>query len=51
MKILVIESELQTRRLLRNSLESEGYEVVEATTGVEGIDETMRTCPDAILTE
>ncbi len=51
MKIMVIESELQTRRLLRMCLEREGYEVVEATTGTEGIDETMRTCPSAILTE
>ena len=51
MKILVIESELQTRRLLHICLEREGYEVVEATTGIEGIDETVRTCPSAILME
>jgi two-component system KDP operon response regulator KdpE len=49
MKILVIDGELQTRRLLRTCLESNGYEVVEAATGREGIDEAIRTCPGMVL--
>jgi two-component system, OmpR family, KDP operon response regulator KdpE len=49
MKILVIDSELQSRRLLRTCLERKGYEVVEAATGSEGIAETMRVRPGAVL--
>ena len=48
-KILVIDGDLQTRRRLRNCLERNGYDVVEAATGSEGIDETIRTRPHVVL--
>jgi two-component system KDP operon response regulator KdpE len=51
MHILVIDSELPTRRLLRTCLELSGYEVVEAASGIEGIDELIRTRPGAVLME
>jgi two-component system KDP operon response regulator KdpE len=48
-KVLVIEDEVQMRRLLRVSLERNGYEVVEAPTGEEGIGEAARCQPDAVV--
>jgi two-component system KDP operon response regulator KdpE len=47
--ILVIEDELQIRRLLRVCLERNGYGVVEAATGDQGISEAIRCQPDAVL--
>jgi len=47
--ILVIDDEIQIRRLLRVSLEKNGYEVIEAGTGEAGIDEAARRLPDAVL--
>ncbi len=47
--ILVIEDEVQMRRLLRVCLERNGYRVVEAPSGEEGIDEAVRCAPDAVL--
>lgn len=47
--VLVIEDEIQMRRLLRVSLERNGYRVVEAPTGEEGIGEAARCNPDAVL--
>ena len=47
--VLVIEDEIQIRRLLRVCLERNDYEVVEATTGDEGIGEAVRRHPDAVL--
>ena len=46
---LVIDDEVQMRRLLRACLERNGYEVLEAATGNEGIDEAIRRQPDAVL--
>jgi len=45
----VIEDELQIRRLLRVCLERNGYGVVEAATGDQGISEAIRCQPDAVL--
>jgi len=47
--VLLIEDEVQIRRLLRAYLERHDYEVLEAPTGGDGIDEAARRNPDAIL--
>lgn len=48
-KVLVIDDEVQIRRLLRVTLEKSGYEVVEAATGEEGIGEAALCSPDAVI--
>ena len=47
--VLVIEDELQIRRLLRRTLEGGGYAVREAETGLAGQNEILRHSPDAII--
>jgi two-component system KDP operon response regulator KdpE len=47
--VLLIEDEAQIRRLLRVYLERNDYQVLEAPTGTEGIDEAAQHNPDAIL--
>jgi len=47
--VLLIEDEAQIRRLLRVCLERNGYDVVEAVTGEEAIDEAIRCQPQAVL--
>jgi two-component system, OmpR family, KDP operon response regulator KdpE len=47
--ILVIDDEIQIRRLLRACLEMSGYAVVEAATGQSGLEEAVRCQPDLIL--
>lgn len=47
--VLVIDDEVQIRRLLRVCLERNGYQVAEAGTGEEGIGEAARCAPDAVL--
>ncbi|HMD60630.1 MAG TPA: response regulator [Opitutaceae bacterium] len=47
--VLVIDDEVQIRRLLRITLESAGYDVIEADTGRFGLDEAARRPPDAII--
>ena len=47
--ILVIEDEAQMRRFLRASLSSNGYQVVEAETGKDGIAQAASRTPDLIL--
>lgn len=46
---LVIDDEVQMRRLLRVSLESNGYRVVEAATGQEGITQAAQWRPDVVV--
>jgi two-component system KDP operon response regulator KdpE len=46
---LVIDDELQIRRLLRVCLEANGYRVSEAATGKEGIAEAAQRPPDVVL--
>lgn len=48
-RVLIIDDEVQIRRLLRLSLESKGYEVVEAATGSLGLSEAAFCHPDVIL--
>ena len=47
--ILVIDDEVQIRRLLRITLESAGQAVREAETGLLGLDEIARRAPDAVI--
>ncbi len=44
--VLVVDDEVQIRRLLRAALEANGYRVVEASTGQEGIIEAAQRRPD-----
>jgi two-component system KDP operon response regulator KdpE len=48
-EVLVIDDEIQIRRLLRMTLEEAGYTVREAETGRAGQDEVLRHSPDAII--
>ncbi len=47
--ILVVDDELQIRRLLRITLSAAGYSVLEAESGRMGLDEAARRQPDAII--
>ncbi|MBP7279965.1 MAG: response regulator [Leptospiraceae bacterium] len=47
--ILVIDDEVQIRRLLRISLESHGYKVEEASTGKDGLVQVAMVRPDIII--
>jgi two-component system, OmpR family, KDP operon response regulator KdpE len=48
-RILIIDDEIQIRRLLRISLESQGFEIKEARDGREGLEEIRGTKPDLVL--
>jgi len=47
--VLVIDDELQIRRLLRVCLEGNGYQVIEAGTGQEAITEAAQRRPDVVV--
>jgi len=47
--VLVIDDELQIRRLLRACLDANGYRVLEAANGQEGISEAARNRPDVVV--
>ena len=47
--VLVVDDELQIRRLVRVCLEANGYRVVEAATGQEAITEAAQRKPDVVL--
>jgi two-component system KDP operon response regulator KdpE len=47
--VLVIDDEVQIRRLLRACLEAEGYRVLESATGQEGIAQAASNPPDVVL--
>ena len=49
--ILIIDDEVQIRRLLRVTLESEGYVVREAENGQQGLNEAALQPPDAIIVD
>ncbi len=50
-KILVIEDDDQVRRLLRQILEDQDYEVVEARDGDEGISQYRQEQPDLLISD
>ncbi len=47
--ILIIDDEVQIRRMLRLSLDAHGYQVKEATTSQEGLDQVTLSRPDIII--
>ncbi|OIR05557.1 KDP operon transcriptional regulatory protein KdpE [mine drainage metagenome] len=47
--IIIIEDETQIRRFLRTALASEGYQVIEAETGKQGLTEAATRKPDLII--
>ena len=48
-RILLVDDEDQLRRILRELLEREGYEVVEARDGADALEQVDRHAPDVIL--
>ncbi|MCB1140429.1 MAG: response regulator transcription factor [Spirochaetales bacterium] len=48
-RILIVDDEIQIRRLLRRLLESEGYQTVEASNGKQGLQLAAASTPDLIL--
>ena len=48
-RILVIEDQEDTRRIMRDLLTSAGYEMIEAVTGEEGLTLVEREHPDLVL--
>lgn len=49
MRILVVEDQEDNRKILRDLLSSAGYQVIEATTGDEGVAVAKAETPDLIL--
>lgn len=47
--IIVIEDEAQIRRFLRTTLAAEGYQIIEAETGKQGLTEAATRKPDLII--
>jgi len=47
--ILIIDDEPQIRKLLRLTLDAEGYKIAEASTGLEGIDQFTSVRPHLVL--
>jgi len=48
-RILVIEDQEDNRQIVRDLVTASGYELIEATTGEEGIEAAARESPDLIL--
>ncbi|HXA80977.1 MAG TPA: response regulator, partial [Opitutaceae bacterium] len=48
-RLLIVDDEMQIRRLLRVALEAENYEVHEAATGQLGLSEAAGVHPDGIV--
>lgn len=48
-RILVVEDQEDNRRIVRDLVTASGYDLLEATTGEEGIDLAFRERPDIIL--
>jgi len=49
--VLIIDDDEALRRELRDGLEKCGYSTCEAGTGLEGLQEVTRSCPDVVLLE
>ncbi len=50
-KILVIDDRWENRSVLVNLLEPIGFEIIEASNGLEGIEQTLNELPDLIITD
>ncbi|SRR5712692_848157 len=51
LKVLIIEDNEDNRGILRQQLEYLGYEVVEASTGVEGLEQVKKESPDLVVVD
>ena len=49
MKILIIEDDVTLNRLIRNQLEYQGYEVLSAHSGLEGLNRCLEWGPDLVV--
>src|SRR6266508_4430597 len=49
LQILIVDDEVQIRRFLKISLEAQGYQVAECTTGQDALKQATRRRPDLIL--
>jgi two-component system KDP operon response regulator KdpE len=49
LRVLVVDDEMAIRRFLRTSLSAEGFEVIEAATGEQGLTSAARERPDLVL--
>ena len=50
-KVLIIEDNEDNRSILRQQLEYLGYEVVEASTSTEGLEQVKRESPDLVVVD
>ncbi len=50
-RILIIDDEIQIRNMLRQTFENEGFEVVEASDGEEGVKLFHQKKPDVVITD
>jgi len=50
-RILIIDDDPNLVRVLQLSLEREGYEVVSATNGAEGLQQAYKTQPDLVISD
>lgn len=50
-KILIIDDEAPIRKMLKNLLEKNGYEVIQAENGNEGVGKVKEHKPDLIITD
>lgn len=48
-KVLLVEDNVSVRELLRVLLETEGYEIVEATDGSDGLAQAEQSLPDLMI--
>jgi DNA-binding response OmpR family regulator len=48
-KVLLVDDEDQLRRVMRDLLERDGYEVTEAADGVQALDQIDRHAPDIVV--
>ncbi len=48
-KILVVEDEQDIRELIAFNLENEGYKILKAATGIEGLENARKHAPDLVL--
>jgi CheY-like chemotaxis protein len=49
--VLIVDDAAFSRRMIRKYLQADGYEVLEATNGLEGLEITSDRQPDCILTD
>jgi signal transduction histidine kinase/DNA-binding NarL/FixJ family response regulator len=50
-KILIVDDRWENRSVLLDLLEPIGFEIIEASNGLEGIEKTLDTSPDLIITD